>query len=78
VLKRELDKDRLSRSEDWVGNNIALACPVCSKVFIVSGLIHKKGRSCPECKKATAYVSPDGTTASVECKEGALPEWKSA
>jgi hypothetical protein len=77
VLRREFDKDRLSRFEDWQGNNIALACPVCLKVFIVSGLIHKNGRACPLCGKAKAFVSQDGKKASVECNEGDIPLWKS-
>ena len=36
-MKHTLDRNRLSLLEDWQGNNIALACPVCLKVFVVSG-----------------------------------------
>jgi rubrerythrin len=42
--------------EDWEGNNAAFTCPVCNKVFIVSGFIHKNGRKCPNCQKSTGYV----------------------
>jgi hypothetical protein len=76
VLTREFDKDHLSQLEDWQGNNIALACPICLKVFIVSGLIHKNGRACPNCGKSKASVSQDGTKASVQDNESDLPKVK--
>jgi hypothetical protein len=75
-LYRDLDRNRLGLLEDWVGNNIALACPVCLKVFIVSGLIHHKGRECPNCGKSKAVVSQDGKSASMECSAD-LPSWRS-
>jgi hypothetical protein len=77
VPKRDLNKNHLTQFEDWQGNNIALACPVCLKVFVVSGLIHKKGRACPNCGKAKAFVTADGEKASIECNEGGIPVWKS-
>lgn len=77
MLTRDLDKNRLSIQEDWQGNNIAFACPVCLKVFIVSGLIHKQGRDCPNCGKVRAFVSQDGNKASVQCNDGDIPTWKS-
>ncbi|SHF09047.1 hypothetical protein SAMN02745157_1613 [Kaistia soli DSM 19436] len=46
----------LKMTEDWEGNNAAFTCPSCSKVFLVSGMIHKKGRACPACGLAIAYV----------------------
>lgn len=42
---------------DFVGNNAAFTCPLCSKVFIVSGLLHKGKRVCPKCGNATGYVN---------------------
>lgn len=42
---------------DFVGNNAAFTCPVCKKVFLVSGLIHRGERKCPSCGKSTGYVS---------------------
>jgi len=41
---------------DYVGNNAAFTCPICMKVFIVSGLIHKGKRKCPGCGKSVGYV----------------------
>ncbi len=77
TLHRSLNRDQLGHLEDWQGNNIAIACVVCLKVFIVSGMIHPKGRECPNCGKSKAFVSQDGKTASVECYEESLPTWKS-
>ena len=76
-MSYELSKPYLGLLVDWVGNNIALACPACLKVFIVSGLIHREGRKCPNpsCGKSSAFVSQDGTTASVECGDLPLTLW---
>ena len=41
---------------DWVGNNAAFTCPACQNVFIVSALIHKKGRACPSCGSNIGHV----------------------
>jgi hypothetical protein len=45
-------------NEDWEGNNVAFTCPICKKVFIVSGapIIHNGIRKCPACGKSTGYV----------------------
>jgi hypothetical protein len=74
-MPRNLDPSRLGLLEDWQGNNIALACPACLKVFIVSGLIHRNGRDCPNCGKSKAFVTQDGRAARVECNEQSLPLW---
>ena len=37
----------LGQAEDWEGNNIAVTCPVCGKVYIVSARIHRGKRACP-------------------------------
>jgi rubrerythrin len=71
---RHLPKDAadLGSNEDWVGNNVAFTCPVCTKVFIVSAYFHQdknKSRSCPSCKKSTGYVTDSvlkGGTARIE------------
>lgn len=76
-MHRNLVQDHLGHLEDWQGNNIAVACPVCLKVFIVSGMIHRKGRECPSCGKSKAFVSQDGKAGSIECSEPSLPLWKS-
>jgi hypothetical protein len=74
-MRRELNRDHFGLLEDWRGNNIALACPLCLKVFIVSGMIHRSGRDCPHCGKSKAFVSQDGKTASVETSEPSVPLW---
>ena len=67
-MHRDLDPTNLSDAEDWEGNNIAFACPVCAKVFIVSGHMHRGRRSCPNCGKSTGVVTggrESGGTASI-------------
>ncbi|MCH8275624.1 MAG: hypothetical protein IH851_12635 [Armatimonadetes bacterium] len=67
--KRELKPEQLASDEDWHGNNAGFCCPVCGKVFLVSALLDKKGRSCPACGKSTGYVrggSKSGGTAHIE------------
>ena len=56
-MRRDLDANNLSDAEDWAGNNIAVACPVCSKVYIVSQLIHRGERQCPRCSKSKGFVT---------------------
>jgi Zn finger protein HypA/HybF involved in hydrogenase expression len=48
---RSLDKNALGKDEDWYGNNAAIACPECGKVFLSSQVLHRKGRPCPQCGK---------------------------
>lgn len=50
-----LDRNNLSRGEDWVGNNAAFTCPKCQRVFLVSGLIHPNGRPCPGCGASVGF-----------------------
>jgi hypothetical protein len=42
---------------DWFGNHAAFRCPVCSKVFLVSGFSHKTGRYCPGCGNSKAHCT---------------------
>ncbi len=51
-----MDPQNLGPQEDWAGNNIALACPVCGKVFIVSKQLHGE-RHCPACGKSRGMVT---------------------
>jgi predicted RNA-binding Zn-ribbon protein involved in translation (DUF1610 family) len=53
---RPLDANALAHFEDWDGNNAAFTCPVCAKVFIVSGYMHEGERPCPNCGKSTGRV----------------------
>lgn len=52
----ERNVDPLRPDEDWEGNNIAVTCPTCGKVFIVSGRIHHGRRACPKCGKSTGTI----------------------
>jgi transcription elongation factor Elf1 len=56
-MERHLDRNHIGTSEDWHGNNAAFTCPVCGKVFIVSGLLNRNGRKCPGCGKSTGIVT---------------------
>jgi Zn finger protein HypA/HybF involved in hydrogenase expression len=55
--KRNLNPNELLLSEDWEGNNIAVTCPACGKVYIVSSMLHRKGRACPNCGRSKGTVS---------------------
>jgi uncharacterized paraquat-inducible protein A len=54
---RFLDKNNLSLQEDWYSNNAAVCCFSCGKVFLVSQILHRKGRSCPKCGLTHATVT---------------------
>jgi predicted RNA-binding Zn-ribbon protein involved in translation (DUF1610 family) len=55
---RHIDPVDIARDEDWEGNNAAFSCPVCGKVFLVSGspTMHNGSRKCPNCQKSIGYV----------------------
>jgi L-amino acid N-acyltransferase YncA/ribosomal protein S27E len=55
LMQRAIDPNQLG--EDWLGNNIAVTCPLCRKVFVVSAHLNRGGRKCPNCGKSTALVS---------------------
>jgi hypothetical protein len=55
-MKRNLDPENISADEDWVGNNAAFRCPACHGTFIVSGALHRAGRTCPTCGRAKGFV----------------------
>lgn len=59
MAKKTLDRDALGRSEDWYGNNAALSCPVCGKVFIVSAFLNKGQRNCPNCQRSSAEITKE-------------------
>ena len=52
-----LNPDEMPHYADWEGNNAAFSCPICGKVFIVSGQLHNGTRDCPSCGKSTGNVS---------------------
>jgi ribosomal protein S27E len=54
----ELNENSRAKDWDWEGNNLAVTCPLCEKVYIVSGApqIHGGTRSCPSCGKSEATI----------------------
>lgn len=71
---RSLDPCNLKQDEDW-DNNAAFKCPLCAKVFLGSGMIHRgpegeKGfRKCPVCNNSIGRMEggrKSGGTASIE------------
>ena len=65
----QLDPNNLGKDHDWEGNNVAFKCPQCQKVFIVSGLIHRGTRTCPNCGQSSGSVyggRKSGGTAKLE------------
>jgi len=59
--RRELDPNHLADDEDWEGNNAAFRCPLCGKVFIVSGSrVHGGVRACPKCGRSTGRCDIKG------------------
>jgi len=66
---RYLDPKNLVIGEDWIGSNAAFKCPVCGNTFIVSGMLHRKGRSCIKFGKSIGYCKggkDSGGTAYIE------------
>ena len=56
---RTLNKAELAKDEDWYGNNAAVTCFSCGKVFLTSQVLNRKGRACPECGRCKV-VFKDG------------------
>jgi rubrerythrin len=77
VFKKKLVKGKPGHLDDWNGNNIALSCPVCGKVYIVSGQHDRNGKECPNCGKSKGFVDIHGTEASIECYAPSPFLWKS-
>jgi hypothetical protein len=55
---RTIDRNSIKQDEDWEGNNAAFTCPLCKKVFLVSGLLHGGRRACPnpKCGKSAGWI----------------------
>jgi hypothetical protein len=69
--------DHTQKTEDFWGNNIAVTCPLCGKVFIATTLPSLGGgkRTCPnpKCGKSRAVVTggaKNGGTAYIELLSG--------
>jgi hypothetical protein len=52
-----INPKQLESKEDWEGNNIAFACPLCETVYIVSHRIHGGERKCPACGQSRGMVT---------------------
>ena len=61
---RTLDKNNLGPDEDWYGNNAAVRCFGCSKVFLTSQVLHRKGRACPRCGQCKVLFTKAAVTVS--------------
>jgi hypothetical protein len=63
---RFLDKEHLAQNEDWYGNNAAVTCFACGKVFLTSQILHRKGRACPTqgCGKTKVMFTKEGVSVS--------------
>ncbi len=61
---RLLDKNNLGPDEDWYGNNAAVRCYACGKVFLTSHILHRKGRACPRCGQCRVLFTKTGVEVS--------------
>jgi len=61
---RFLNKEDLALGEDWYGNNAAVTCLHCGKVFLTSQILHRKGRACPKCGVCKVAFTKQGVTVS--------------
>jgi len=61
---RLLDKNNLGQDEDWYGNNAAIRCFACGKVFLTSQVLNRKGRACPSCGKCKVVFTKEGVSVS--------------
>ncbi len=61
---RLLNKEDLAQGEDWYGNNAAVTCFACGKVFLTSQVLHRKGRACPRCGKCKVMFTKAGVEVS--------------
>lgn len=62
MAKKHLGKETLARDEDWYGNNAAVHCPSCGRLFIVSGFLNMGQRQCPSCLRSTAQITNEHLT----------------
>ena len=58
--KRTIDPTR--KEEDWYGNNAAITCPCCQKVFIISSFLNKHPKPCPDCGQSRGFVDGNSKT----------------
>lgn len=61
---RMLNKAELAQGEDWYGNNAAVTCFGCGKVFLTSQVLNRKGRACPKCGCCKVVFTKNGVSVS--------------
>jgi DNA-directed RNA polymerase subunit RPC12/RpoP len=61
---RMLNKAELAKGDDWYGNNAAVTCFGCGKVFLTSLILNRKGRACPECGRCKVIFTKSGVSVS--------------
>ena len=66
---RFLDKASLGHGEDWFGNNAAVTCFACGKVFLTSQILHRKGRACPQCGACKVKFTKEGVSVTESADE---------
>lgn len=54
---KKSDISQADLKSDVHGNNAAITCPVCGKVFIVSAIIDRGKRACPRCEKSIGKIT---------------------
>ena len=64
---RDLDKQNLALNEDWYGDTAAVTCHACAKVFVVSRILHRKGRACPVCGVTRALIAKSRCLVTESC-----------
>ena len=69
---RELNKANLALTEDWYGDTAAVPCYACGKVFVVSKILHRKGRACPACGVTRALIAKSRCLVTESCDSSDL------
>jgi hypothetical protein len=61
LAQKQLNKKDLGQHEDWYGNNAAINCAVCGKLYIASKFLNKGFRKCP-CGKSAIKITATQVT----------------
>ncbi len=75
---RELNKQNLALTDDWYGDTAAITCHACGKVFVVSKILHRKGRACPACGVTRALLAKSRCLVTESCDPSDLNLVKAA
>ena len=75
---RDLNKANLALTEDWYGDTAAVTCFACGKVFLVSKVLHRKGRACPVCGRTRALLAKSRCLVTESCDPSDLNLVKAA